>query len=208
MIFPPPQLFIKSPLYPKKKTTHTKKDLFLSQLLSVGFPDSLGLEIRAYLPNLHIPQGFITLPIWHFSPWSRVCTGLCPPQDCALKVKCFESSVHAAPLPQCSVNPRDGLVNFNLFLSLPEHMHLKVLFQFSNARNGLRINTRDYSTAWPGPTHTVGQLLHRTKGQVGTPSQPMFLLPSTLACRLCTQGLCQVRRKDSSAPRGTLFQFT
>lgn len=48
--------FIKTPLYPK--TT-----LFICQLLSVGFPDRWA-EISDCLPNPHMAQGFVMLPIW------------------------------------------------------------------------------------------------------------------------------------------------
>lgn len=121
------------------------------------------------------------LPIWHFSHWSRAIkyrfvspTRLCP-SGWSVNHLCMLLPCHSVQW-----GTGDGFISFNLFPFVSEHILLKVLLQFGNARNGLRLNTRDYSTSWPGLPHIVGQLLHRTKGQVGVPSQPVLLLPSRL----------------------------
>lgn len=111
-----------------------------------------------------------------FSQWSRAFTyRFVPPRDCAPQGEVFLIICACRSL----VTVFSEALEMDSYASICSHL---CLLQSGNARNGLRINTRAYSTSWPGKLHTVGQLLHRTQGLVGAPSQPLLLLPTTLAC--------------------------
>lgn len=138
----------------------------------------------AYLSNLHIAQGFIMLlPIWHFSHWRRVFTyRLCLPPDCAPQGEVFLSSVHAPPSSQCSVGHWRWICMFFISPICAQTHTLEVLLPSENARNGLRIEKHQGLLNFTTRTTTYRSAVSaQDKRPPGAPSQPMLLLPSTLA---------------------------